>query len=99
MEVLLIVLISILSVLSIVNFLILFYMAAFIVRLRGFVIEFLESLESEKYEDEDDTEADLSIPNVDVKPKTWDQKYEEELDMIERQIKKERGQSGLVELE
>jgi hypothetical protein len=98
MEFILAIAISVLAFFSFVNFLILVYLAAFLVRLRGFVDDVLSAIIGEE-EDEDDTE-ELPVPaNLDVKPKTWDQKYEEELDLIQRQIRKERGQSGLMDLE
>lgn len=99
METLLIVVLCLLAFLSLVNFFILVYLAAFLVRLRGFVSDVLNLI----------VEGELTEPvqNMDVnptpvappKPKTWDQKYEEELDMIERMRRQERGDSGLVDLE
>ena len=96
MEIILIIAISVLAFFSLLNFLILVYLAAFLVRLRGFVSEVLTLIVEEQPVIEPEEEVE---ENVDVKPKTWDQKYEEELDMIRRQIRKERGDSGLVDLE
>ena len=98
MELILVIVLSVLSFFTLLNFIVLIYLAAFLVRLRGFVDDVLASIIGD--EDEDDDTEELPVPaNLDVNPKTWDQKYEEELDMIQRQIRKERGQSGLVDLE
>jgi len=83
----------VLFILNLVNFFILVYISAFLVRLRGFVDEVLQTLVG------NEPELDAELPVNDLAPKTWDQKYEEELDMIQRQIRKERDQSGLVDLE
>lgn len=92
MEVILVIVLSILSLISLANLVILIYLAGFLVRLRGFVSEVLNLV------------VDVPIPetpqntDVVVKPKTWDQKYEEELEMIERE-RRARQESGLVDLE
>jgi len=101
MELILLIAIPILAVFSLLNLFILIYLAAFLVRLRGFVVDVLsvitEERKEEKEEKEEEGEEELSVSDVNLK--TWDQKYEEELDLIQRQIRKERGQSGLMNLE
>jgi len=101
MELILLIAIPILAVFSFLNLFILIYLAAFLVRLRGFVVDVLsvitEERKEEKEEKEEEGEEELSVSDVNLK--TWDQKYEEELDLIQRQIRKERGQSGLMNLE
>jgi len=90
--------VTILAALCFLNFVILIFMAAFIVRLRGFVSEVVSLILQEM----PSTEELVPNENIDVKPikpKTWDQKFEEELDMIQRRIREERGDSGLVNLE
>lgn len=87
------ILLAILTILGLANFLILVYLAGFLVRLRGFVSDVAEIVMSGVLPTSTPTEE----PNMDVKPKTWDQKYEEELEMIQRQIQKEKDGPGLVD--
>ena len=90
----LIILVSIICVLSIVNLIILVFLASFLVRLRGFV----EDVVSVMTGIEDEEDADEVLPSVELKPqsKTWDEKYEEELDAFKRRTREEQGISGLV---
>lgn len=93
METIFLTLFIILTILSVANFLILVYLAGFLVRLRGFVSDIVDL-----FMDNTLTETPpVEDQNMDVKPKTWDQKYEEELEFIQRQIQKEKGEPGLVE--
>ena len=103
MENIIIILLSVICVLSLANLIILVYLASFLVRLRGFVedvIAVMTGMEDED-EDEDDSEevGSESTKSTLTRSKTWDEKYEEELDLFQRKIREERGRSGLVDLE
>lgn len=89
-----IILLSVACVLSLANLIVLVFLAAFLVRLRGFVADAIAIMtgmdEDESDElDESDEAAELS------RAKTWDQKYEEELDVFQRRTR----ERGLVDLD
>lgn len=102
MEIITIILLSVICVLGLANLIILVYLASFLVRLRGFVEDVIAVMTGMEDEDEEDIPADLKMGEPSNKPprsKTWDEKYEEELDLFQRKIREERGSSGLVDLE
>lgn len=101
MEIITIILLSVICVLGLANLIILVYLASFLVRLRGFVEDVIAVMTGMEDEDEDDIPAELKMgePSNLPRSKTWDEKYEEELDLFQRKIREERGSSGLVDLE
>lgn len=111
MEIITIILLSVICVLGLANLIILVYLASFLVRLRGFVEDVIAVMTGMEDEDEgEDKDADAEVDDYvarrvpaelakSPRSKTWDEKYEEELDLFQRKIREERGSSGLVDLE
>lgn len=86
-----------------INLIILVGIAVFLVRLREFVkdvITVMTGMDEEEDEEEDEEiEGPATLANsLSTRPKTWDEKYEEELDAVQRRMREERGQGGLVDL-
>lgn len=71
------------------NITLMFFIGVYLVRMNDrinkMMIELIEIISS----------FDSSVPNVDVKQKTWDEKYEDELENISRRF---RQNSGLLDL-
>ena len=90
-------------ILGFVNLIILVGLAIFLVRLREFVKDVISVMtgmddeDDDEYED-DDVEPAVPANSLSSRPKTWDEKYEEELDAVQRRMREERGQSSLVDL-
>lgn len=89
-------------ILGFVNLIILVGLAIFLVRLREFVKDVISVMTGMDDEDDDEYEDDVepAVPanSLSSRPKTWDEKYEEELDAVQRRMREERGQSSLVDL-
>jgi len=71
---------SLFFVLSFSNLVILFFVSAFLVRFRLDLMSFLaDSLRVKQHP--------VSQELVDAKPKTWDEKYEEEVEIVSRRLR------------
>jgi hypothetical protein len=91
------ILIYILIFLTLLNLIVLIYLGAYMVRWIGFLTDVLTNLMPDN--STENVAQELPLPNFDLGQKTWDQKYEEELDFIQQQIKKEKGLSGLMDIQ
>jgi hypothetical protein len=81
-------LIVFLSCFSFLNFIILFFISAFLVRLRRDLLGAFFEYKEPVLEKSENTEAVKSF-------KTWDQKYEEEIEFINRRIRQNAQEGGV----
>jgi len=68
------------SVICVLNFLILFFVSAFLVRFRADIVQFISTTTTT------DTAQPSTAPER-TADKTWDQKYEDELEFISNRIR------------
>lgn len=86
------ILLSVVIGLLIINLILYFYLSVFIVRMS----DRFNSLFSELIQVIASTESTSVVPPVTAnKPKTWDEKYEMELEMISRRMRQDSGLSDI----